>query len=66
MPAAVGEGEKLQLLSVLHGRHGLPVGILDDLAGVLHAATKRRDTGLKALVDSSQTDELLAEGCRVA
>ena len=54
------------LLGVLHGRHGLPVRILDDLAGVLHAAMQRRDSGLKALVDSSQTDELLAEGCRVA
>lgn len=54
------------LLRVLHGRHGLPVGILDDLAGVLHAAAQRRNAGLKALVDRSQADELFAEGRGVA
>ena len=54
------------LLAVLHGRHGLPVRILDDLARVLHATTQRRDTGFKALVDGDQADELLAESRRVA
>ena len=54
------------LLRVLHGRHGLPVGILDDLAGVFHAAAQRWDTGLKAFVDRSQADELFAEGRGVA
>lgn len=65
MPAVVGPSGPL-LLGVLHGRHGLPVGILDDLAGILHAAAKRRDTGFKAFVDGGQADELLAEGRRVA
>ena len=55
-----------QLLRVLHGRHGLPVGILDDLASVFHATAQRRDAGLKALVDRCQTNELLAEGRGVA
>ena len=50
------------LLCVLHRRHGLPVGILDDLAGVFHAAAQRRDAGLKAFVDRCKTNELLAEG----
>ena len=54
------------LIRVLHGRHGLPVGILDDLAGVFHAAAQRRNAGLKALVDGCQTNELLAEGRGVA
>ena len=66
MPAALNSGYfRLLLLRVLHGRHGLPVGILDDLAGVLHAATQRWDTGFKAFVDRCQTNELLAEGCGV-
>ena len=59
-------GQKYPLLGILHGRHGLPVGVLDDLAGVLHAAAKCRNAGLKAFVDGSQADKLLAEGCRVA
>ena len=54
------------LLCVLHGRHGLPVGVLDNLAGVFHAAAQRRNAGLKAFVDRSQADELLAEGRGVA
>lgn len=54
------------LLRILHGRHGLPVGILDDLAGVFHAAAQRWDTSLKAFVDRSQADELFAEGRGVA
>ena len=54
------------LLDVLHGRHGLPVWVIDDLARVLHAAAQRRDTGLKALVDGCQADKFLAEGRRVA
>lgn len=67
MPAAVGAGcFRLLLLHVLQGRHGLPVGILDDLAGVFRAATLRWDTGLKAFVDRSQADELFAEGRGVA
>lgn len=67
MPTAVGAGcFRLLLLRVLQGRHGLPVGILDDLSGVLHAAAQRWDTGLKAFVDRSQADELFAEGRGVA
>ena len=67
MPAAVGTMLRARpLLRVLQGRHGLPVGILDDLAGVFHAAAQRWDTGLKAFVDRSQADELFAEGCGVA
>ena len=67
MPAAVGAGRfRLLLLRVLRGWHGLPVGILDDLAGVFHAAAQRWDTGLKAFVDRSQADELFAEGRGIA
>lgn len=66
MPAAVGDGESPLLFRVLHGRHGLPVGILNDLAGVLHAAAQRWDTGLKAFVDRCQANELLAEGRGIA
>ena len=67
MPAALSSGcFRLLLLGVLQGRHRLPVRILDDLAGVLHAAAQRWDTGLKALVNGGQADELLAEGRRVA
>ena len=67
MPAAVGTMLRARpLLRVLQGRHGLPVGILDELAGVFHAAAQRWDTGLKAFVDRSQADELFAEGCGVA
>ena len=65
MPTVV-EASGALLLGVLHGRHGLPVGILDDLAGVLHTAAQRRDTGLKALVDRGEANEFLAEGRRVA
>ena len=65
MPAVVGASGAL-LLGVLHGRHGLPVRILDDLAGVLHTAAQRRDTGLKAFVDGGQANKLFAEGRRVA
>ena len=54
------------LLRVLHGRHGLPVGVLDNLAGVFHAAAQRWNAGLKAFVDRCQTNELLAEGRGVA
>ena len=54
------------MLRVLQGRHGLPVGILDDFAGVFYAAAQCWDTGLKALVDRSQADELFAEGRGVA
>lgn len=54
------------LLRVLHGRHGLPAGILDDFAGIFHATAQRRDAGLKALVDGGQANELLAEGRGVA
>ena len=67
MPAAVEAGcFRLLLLCVLHGRHGLPVGILDDLAGVFHTAAQRWDTGLKAFVDRSQANEFLAEGRGIA
>lgn len=66
MPAVIGDGESPLLLRVLHGRHGLPVGILDDLAGVLHAAAQRRNAGLKALIDRSQANEFLAEGRGIA
>ena len=63
----IGDGEsRLSLLGVLHGRHGLPVGVLDDLAGVFHATAQRRNTGLKALVNGGQANELLAEGRGVA
>ncbi len=48
------------------GGIGLPVGILNDLAGVLHAAAQRRNTGLKAFVDCCQTNEFLAEGRGIA
>ena len=66
MPAALNSGcFRLLLLRVLHGRHGLPVGILDDFASVFHAAAQRWDTGFKAFVDRCQTNELLAEGCGV-
>ena len=67
MPAAVGAGCSWHLLlRVLHGRHGLPVGVFDDLAGILHAAAQRRNTGFKAFVDRCQADELFAEGRGVA
>ena len=45
------------LLRVLHGWHGLPVGVFDDLAGILHATAQRWDAGLKALIDRCQADE---------
>lgn len=48
---------RLLLLCVLHGRHGLPAGVLDDPAGILHAAAQRRNAGLKALVDGCQANE---------
>lgn len=54
------------LLRVLHGRHGLPVGIFDDLASIFHAAAQCRNAGLKALIDRCQANELLAEGRGVA
>lgn len=66
MPAVIGDDESPLLLRVLHGRHGLPVGILDDLAGVLHASAQRRNAGLKALVDRGQANEFLAEGRGIA
>ena len=66
MPTTVAAGESPLLLRVLQGRHGLPVRILNDLAGVLHAAAQRRNAGLKALVNGSQTNELLAEGRGIA
>lgn len=67
MPTALGAGcFRPLLLLVLQGRHGLPVGILDDLAGVFHAAAQRWDAGLKAFVDRSQANEFLAEGRGVA
>ena len=66
MPTSVAAGESPLLFRVLHGRHGLPVGILDDLAGVFHATAQRRNTGLKALVNGGQANELLAEGRGVA
>ena len=66
MPTTVAAGESPLLLGVLHGRHGLPVGILNDLAGVLHAPAQRRYTGLKTFVDGSQANKFLAEGRGVA
>ena len=66
MPTTVAAGESPLAFCVLQGRHGLPVGVLDDLAGVLHAAAQRRNAGLKAFVDCCQTNELLAEGRGIA
>ena len=54
------------LLGFLHGRHGLPVGVAYDLAGILHATAQRRNAGLKALVDGGKADKLLAEGRHIA
>ena len=45
------------LLGLLHGRHGLPVGVAYDLAGILHATAQRRNAGLKALVDGGKADK---------
>lgn len=68
MSAVVGRRGKVLslLLGVLHGRHRLPVGVLDDLVGIFHAAAQRRNAGFKALVDRCQANELLAEGRGVA
>ena len=66
MPTSVAAVESPLLFRVLQGWHGLPVGVLDDLAGVLHATTQRRNTGLKAFVNGGQANELLAEGRGVA
>ena len=54
------------LLGFLHGRHGRPVGVAYDLAGILHATAQRRNAGLKALVDGGKADKLLAEGRHIA
>ena len=53
-------------LFVLHRRHGLPVGVFDDLAGVFHAAAQRRHTRFEGLVHNSEPDELFAERGKVA
>ena len=66
MSTTVAADESPLLLGVLQGRHGLPVGILYDLAGVLHATAQRRNAGLKAFVDCCQTNEFLAEGRGIA
>ena len=57
---------KYQMQATISAESACTVGILDDLAGVLHATAQRRNTGLKALVDRGQANEFLAEGRGIA